>query len=894
MLRQERMRSMSEYQMNENGIQGLFDLEELQCLQDQFGRSMGVYLYCLDSAGQRITHPYGSLDDLNQIRDLMIEEQLEAMYYRVSEDSLEDQAYEEAPAPGLMYGAVSIKLKGQAVITWILFGICEDGEQPMDERLAPLRERITRDHFEGALDLLREGSLHLMHIRMSGASAQAETRRSRYSEAEMSQTLRRMEAITEVVQLLDRDDTIERIMDTFIGSISRFMGLDCSWINQLGMEDESKMDVVAEWLGQGITSPYDYTRGLHRPSYLYSDSVLALSTGSDSMEMQWEWDMRSAGLTAMIIHPIFVKDRVQMYAVFGQCRRSRVWSVEEIRYINDSMKILQSIITRRVQNLSLNSSYASLEAVLDNVGTSIYVREKKTGVIPFTNRSLRSNFRTELEQNKLAELFESKIPENSAMGSVEIYYEDKQHWYDLYYTDITWMNGSPAILCSIHEETEKKQYQKRIEQLAYTDYLTGLYNRMCCERDLAIYIDEAKKSGRMGALMYLDLDDFKHINDGLGHKYGDVLLQSIAHSVNRIEGIQGTCYRMGGDEFVIILPPDKFEHYDHVLESITEVFSRPWFLKDTDYYCTMSMGVIKFPEQGEDVQDLIKKADVTMYEAKHGGKNRIAEYNSENDTISSKRLDMERHMREASKEEYAEFEVYYQPITDISKEGTACCGAEALLRWNSPDLGFISPGEFIPLAEYLELIVPIGKHVLLEACKACKEWNDSGYPEHKVNVNLSVVQLLQADIVEEIRDALEKTGLDPSHLTLEVTESLAINDMAKMKSVLNDIHGLGVRLALDDFGTGYSSMNHLRELPLDVIKVDQSFVRELSEEPYSQAFVRMVTTLAQTLDMNVCVEGIETSEQYHVLEGMGVGMVQGFYFDRPMPKAQFDEKYIRK
>ena len=207
------------------------------------------------------------------------------------------------------------------------------------------------------------------------------------------------------------------------------------------------------------------------------------------------------------------------------------------------------------------------------------------------------------------------------------------------------MNGKPALLCSIHEITEKKEYQQRIEQLAYTDFLTGLFNRMCCERDLAKFVDLAREAGREGALLYLDLDDFKHINDGLGHQYGDVLLQSIAHSLRRVAGIRDTCYRMGGDEFVIIIPPEKYHLFDEIVEGIKQIFNRPWFLKDADYYCTMSMGIVHYPSEGEDVQNLIKKSDIAMYEAKKSGKNRVAVYSNEIDSISSKRLDMEKCMR---------------------------------------------------------------------------------------------------------------------------------------------------------------------------------------------------------------------------------------------------------
>lgn len=207
-------------------------------------------------------------------------------------------------------------------------------------------------------------------------------------------------------------------------------------------------------------------------------------------------------------------------------------------------------------------------------------------------------------------------------------------------------------------------------------------------------------------------------------------------------------------------------------------------------------------------------------------------------------------------------------------------------------MGFIAPSDFIPLAEYLGLINPIGNHVLKTACETCKSWNDNGHPEYKVNVNLSVIQLLQPDIVDIVEQTLVETGINPRNLTLEVTESLAINDMTRMKEILGNIKKLGVRIALDDFGTGYSSLNHIREIPFDVIKVDQSFVKDLADDTYSQSFIKMVSELADTIGVSICVEGIETKEQYKVLEGMKVRLIQGYYFGRPMPRYQFEEKYV--
>ncbi|MBO5113134.1 MAG: EAL domain-containing protein [Lachnospiraceae bacterium] len=587
-----------------------------------------------------------------------------------------------------------------------------------------------------------------------------------------------------------------------------------------------------------------------------------------------------------------IGDSAMMYACFTEKNREREWEIDDIKFLSDSVKILQNILTRRIQKNSLASSYASLETILDNVGGAVYVRDLATGTGLFANRNMRHNFESELQDDSINKILEKEVKGDS--GISEVFLKSREKWYELYYTKIKWVDGKQVLLFALYDETEKKIYQRKIEQQAYTDFLTGLYNRMCCERDLARYVDEANRTCTKGALLYLDLDDFKHINDGLGHQYGDVLLKSIAHSFQRISGIEDTCYRMGGDEFVIIIPPGSYERLDEIADAIKKIFMKPWFLKNSDYYCTMSMGIVEFPDGGEAVHELIKKADIAMYEAKKSGKNRVARYSNEIGSKSGRRLNMEKNMREATARGYDEFEVYFQPIIDVQKNGFPCTGAEALIRWNSTELGFISPGEFIPLAEYLGLINPIGDYVLREACKCCKKWNDNGYPEYKINVNLSVVQLLQNDIVESIRKAIADTGIEPHNLTLEVTESLAINDMEKMKGILGKIKELGVRIALDDFGTGYSSLNHIRELPFDVIKVDQSFIRNLEKDVYAKSFIRMVAELAEAIGVNLCVEGVETKGQFEIIAGMHVSLVQGYYFDKPMKQMEFEEKYTSK
>ncbi|MGN1171513.1 MAG: EAL domain-containing protein [Lachnospiraceae bacterium] len=863
--------------------------EELQRLQNKFSEVAKVAVFCVDKNGKTVTGLSGVEPEAADFFAQIDRSRFDGIVRELSESMVEDQIVENTNVPGVMAAGQSIKADGELNAVWLVIAVLQDGGTVPYEGYD---RYVTQKGLYQALDFLREFSGSLFSLEEKYRAAHAERLRSSFSEKEMEGTLKRISAMTEIVQLLESDDAIEAIFQKTLRIVGEFFKISSAEVFQV--HDDS-MDVLAEWLAEGMVSYFDHTRNQKRPEILRKDKLIVLSSDTKLLSEEKAF-LEQVHVKATVIVPIMIGDTVGMYACFNECRKERTWEVEDIKFINNATRVMHSIIMRRIQKNSLTSSYAALEAILDNVGSAIYVEDRQSNKLLFGNRIMKKLFSEELEQGTLHELLEFASDSDGESSRCEFFHEAGGQWYDLYCTTIRWVDGRQAVLYVFYDISDKKIYQSRIELQAYTDFLTGLYNRMCCERDLAWYIDEARNTGRYGALLYIDLDDFKHINDGLGHQYGDILLKAISHSFQQVDGVSDTCYRVGGDEFIIIIPPESYDKYDEIISSVREIFTRPWSLRDGEYYCTMSMGSVIFPEGDDSVQELIKKADIAMYEAKKSGKNRMSSYSDSIQSSSNKRLNMEKNMRSATAGGMQEFEVYYQPIIvpDGKYGKNACCGAEALVRWNSPELGFISPADFIPLAEYLGLITPIGNHVLMEACRECKKWNDAGYPYFKVNVNLSVVQLQQNDIVEVVENVLKETGITPRNLTLEVTESLAINDMERMKRILGRIRELGVRIALDDFGTGYSSLNHIREIPLDVIKIDQSFVKDLGKNKYSPAFVRMVSELADAIEVNVCVEGVETEEQYNIVGDMNVSMIQGYYFDKPMSKNEFEEKYVKE
>ncbi|WP_408070356.1 EAL domain-containing protein [Butyrivibrio sp. JL13D10] len=871
--------------------------KELRRWQDSYAAMSGVYLSCLDSNGEKITDFSGDIHEVSTIKKAVDDIHIRNIFQRVTEGELEDQAVERTRIPNLRVAAVAVKLDGRTMLVWIACAILEDAEYEPDlyteDPITEFTNITTEKKFYNSLDFLRVTSLALVRALKSENLAAASTAENFKKSEDFKVSFHRAEIMTEIVSLLDSDDEIEDIMTQILVKVCEYLDISNAFICRMHSED-NLMDIVVEWTEEGVYKVFEEDKDLDRCWFIGRSHMIAVSP-STAMNSGEKEQLEDLGIKGVVSVPISISDQTPFYACFAETRedkRNKDWIVDDIKFINDSIKILQNIITKRLQKNSIASSFQSLESVLDNVGSSIYVRCMKTDELLFANRSLKKHFAKELQRNKLKELFEANIPPRSHSGNYEIYYEEKDRWFDLYYTRIKWVDGRIVSLCAIYEITEKKIYQKRIEQQAYTDFLTGLYNRLCCERDLVSYIDKAKKNNSKGMLMYLDLDDFKKINDGLGHQYGDVLLQDISTAIKSIDGVQNSCYRMGGDEFVIIVPPENYHKLDSILEEIKRAFATPWYLKDGDYYCTMSMGTVEFPTAGDTVEELIRKSDIAMYEAKKSGKNRISQYSENIDASTIRRLDMEKAMYKAVEDSCKEFTVNYQPMLDTRGKKPKLIAAEAFVRWNSKILGNVSPSEFISLAEYLGLINPIGEHVFREAAKCCGKWSKKLKRDLNVHVNMSVVQLMQPDIAEKLKSAVEDAGIKPRQMILDVTEALTMNNTERTKGAMKKISELGIRLSLDDFGTGYSSISGLRALPFALVKVDRSISSELGKEEYARSLILSLMDLSGAIGASICVEGVENEAQVQILKGLKVPLVQGNYYDGPMTDGEFEKKYI--
>ena len=432
--------------------------------------------------------------------------------------------------------------------------------------------------------------------------------------------------------------------------------------------------------------------------------------------------------------------------------------------------------------------------------------------------------------------------------------------------------------------TQSRAMAQKMAHLAQHDFLTGLPNRLLLTERLAQAIGLAQRHKKQVALMFLDLDFFKHINDSLGHAIGDRLLQSVATRLAGCIRATDTLCRQGGDEFVVLLAEIEQPHdAAQVANKLLNTLAAPHMIDGHELHVTLSIGISIYPQDGTSVDTVMQNADTAMYHAKASGRNNYRFFKAEMNTRAVQRLMVEGNLRRALKQR--EFVLHYQPQIDL--DSGLMSGAEALIRWQDPVQGLVYPAEFIPVAEESGLIVPIGKWVLREACLQIRSWLDAGLPAVPVAVNVSAVELRSKNFVADVAQILHETLVEPRYLELELTESVLLQDADSSAEILDELKAMGVRIAMDDFGTGYSSLSYLTRFPIDVLKIDQSFVGKIDTHPDDAAIVSAVISMGRSLNQRIIAEGVETSAQLDFLRAQKCDTGQGYQFSHPLCADDF-------
>lgn len=449
-----------------------------------------------------------------------------------------------------------------------------------------------------------------------------------------------------------------------------------------------------------------------------------------------------------------------------------------------------------------------------------------------------------------------------------------------------------SYVCFFTDISERKASEQRIHRLAYYDALTHLPNRSLFQDRLHSALQQAERQGAWVVLMFLDLDRFKPINDSLGHAAGDRMLKEMATRLLACVGDDDTVARMGGDEFTLLLQPgptreSALNRAIHVAEQILTSLVTPFVLENREFFVTASIGIALSPQDGNELSQLMKNADTAMYHAKERGKNNFQFYQADMNASALERLELESDLRHALEQQ--EFTLFYQP--QFSGDGKRLTGVEALLRWRHPRRGLVSPNEFIPVLEELGLVVEVGDWVLTEACRQLKAWHKAKVRVPKVSVNISARQFADGQLGNRIANILHETGLSPACLELELTESILMREVGVAMHILDGLKRLGLSIAVDDFGTGYSSLNYLKQFPIDILKIDRTFVDGLPSGEQDAQIARAIIAMAHSLNLAVIAEGVETHEQLEFLREHGCDEVQGYLFGRPMPPGRFEAQY---
>lgn len=862
--------------------------ETLLRLQDAYGESAHVYSRILDREGNPMTE---SSERLYEVQDDYIRSLVTDSCFTDAREAFGDERAQnilDLDAPeGILFAAVAMRgIDGRLQGIWF---VCTNDESVLQSEDNPLTWRLSKEAFNVRLALLENICHMLLTERAQKESLTEKLGEIEHTRDALAKQLHRNEVMTEIIKQMEKDDDFEEIVKAMLPLCGMY--IECS--NCFLMKVDPQTDTISiavEWTADGASSLTNALSACKKEDIPFFTSR-SFTVSSDSlMPEAFSTFFEEKGFTAGVFLPLFEGEENTMYLGFAHTLQSKKWAVEQVSFLNDAKRILQNILQKRRTQTSLNRSYAVMENALSHAGCGICVCAKEGRQILYANKEFEKLFEKPFDKKAFDEFIKNLDDETE---TVPLFHIERANLYvTISIAKMEWVDNESAYLLSIHDITELKKYEAAVEARVNIDETTDLPNRHQFNKDLVKALTGMIQSNTSGAVLYMNLDDFKDINDALGHKTGDVLLKLVSNMLKKVVANRGTCYRVGGDEFMILLPNVKDGLVEQISKKIKARFEHPWQLSYSDYYCTMCMGIAQFPQDGTQADSIIQRADIALRVAKKHGRNMIEFFNNKEEEGAIRRLDLEKALREAVFNGCEDFEVVYQPIVDFKREGHPCCGAEALVRWNTERFGQVMPNDFISLAEYLGLIIPIGEYVLKEAATRCKYWNDFGHPDYQVNVNVSMIQMMQSDFYHTVKQVLFDTGLNPAHLTLEVTESVAGYDIEHLKEVLAKIRELGVKLALDDFGTGYSSLNRLKDMPMDVLKIDKSFVDDIGKDIFSDAFIQTVTDLAGTIEVDVVVEGVEEHNQVEELKKIKADMIQGYYYDRPLSLEHFEKKYI--
>lgn len=721
-------------------------------------------------------------------------------------------------------------------------------------------------------------------------------------------------ALTCITETILTNEDTQVILESMVRIFGEALRLDRAFIYEFDFDQQLVLG-LCEWNNSatpGIFSTlnnwqYDQFRNL--ADYLIANHTWLVSHADEIHPLLIKDGVaellhKQLGVRSLLYFPFSIRHDDGYLLVFSSISRRRDWSEQEIEFIQAVAKHVEI----GIQKIRLLKVHQEAERIiweekeralvtLQSIGDAV-ITTNAQGFVQYLNPIAEAltgcSNSTALGQplGQVYQLTTEKTPAMTTNIRQSLLISKAGCKYPIEETISPIKNREGETIGSVlvfRDVSERRRILQQMTYQAYHDPLTGLPNRILFNDRLAQALTAAQRNQDEAAVLFLDLDRFKLVNDMMGHAVGDNVLKEVANKLQKCIRKNDTIARLGGDEFTIILPKvDSVQGVGKVTEKIIKALQKPWILGEQEFYLTASIGVAVFPHDGEDAETILKHADISMYRAKERGGNSYQFYTPDMNEKIWERLTMENSLRHALKRK--EFVVFYQPQVDVTKQ--EIIGAEALVRWNHPELALIPPAEFIPLAEDTGFIVPLGEWVLTTACLQNKAWQTAGCPPIQMTVNLSMRQFMQRNLVEMIRGVLTRTGLDPSWLELEITETVAMQDIDFTLNILEELKAMGIKIAIDDFGTGYSSLNYLKRFPIHTLKIDRSFVCDVLSNPQDAAIVDTIIVLAQNLNLRTVAEGVETREQLNFLLERQCKFMQGYLFSKPVSASEF-EKLIK-
>jgi len=681
-------------------------------------------------------------------------------------------------------------------------------------------------------------------------------------------------------------------------------------VNSIGVwlynDDQSSLQCIDLFNSRKKSHTDNYTLLVHK----HNDFFISLESGrtftcyiSESADQScspYQQIFNKDEIGAMLSIPIRQEGKVLGAMLIEHSEKTRRWALDEQNFASSVGDIIG--LARAWNRHKQAESYSQkLSSALENTGDSVFITDAE-GVIEYVNAAFETNTgysRDEvlgknislIKSGKHEPEFYKNLWDTILSGKdfQDIFINQKKNGA-LYYEEktITPLQGDDGTIVNFvstgKDITERMQTQERLHFLAHHDVLTELPNRVMLIDRLSHAIDNSQRTDARLCLLFIDLDRFKVINDTLGHEYGDLLLKHVAERLRPCLRKSDTVARIGGDEFVVLLENiDDFVDVNTIASNILETLSHPFTIQQKDLFVNASIGISAYPRDGDSSGVLLRNADTAMYRAKEQGGNQFQYYTSEMSSHTLERLALETELRYAL--ERKQFRLYYQPKVEI--DTGRMIGAEALLRWEHPEFGIVSPVQFIPILEDTGMIVDVGEWVIRAACQQNKKWQTDNLSVVPIAVNLSARQFYQSQLADTITSILKEVDIRSSLLQLEITESVIMQNAQATIETLQKLHAIGIRFAIDDFGTGYSSLSYLKRFPIQTLKIDRTFVRDITTDPDDAAIVSTVIKMAHSLKMDVIAEGVETEEQANYLKERRCDAVQGFLFSRALPAKEF-------